>query len=201
MTMTLNHDTGIDAADVTYGRLLPSEIAGMLTQQGFDVREPDDKDSTRLVITNAPKGRCQIDFHQSGLATCDYSSWAGENADPADITRAVLRLMAVPPDQLTDGPVDIDPGITLKGAAGCAARASGLRAELHLSADRIDFSVNAFVEISSPQQPSRGTILVTDDGSMLWECDVSELNGRAREFVMTLTDMLTPPVSCPGVST
>jgi hypothetical protein len=197
--MDITGNIFIDAADVTSGRPLPSEIAGMLAQQGFDVREPDDKAPGRLVITNAPKGRCQIDICESGLATCDYSSWAGENADPADIARAVLRLMAVSPAQMASE--HLDPGITLKGAAGCAARASGLRAELHLSAEKIDFSVNAFVEITSPQQPDRGTVLVTDDGSMLWECNVSELNGRAREFVMTLTDMLTPPVPCAGAVT
>jgi hypothetical protein len=195
MTMTLNHDAGIAAADVTYGGLLMRDLAGMLDKQGFKVREPTDPDFGRLVIINAPKGHCEIDICEGGLVACDYSPRAGENAHPADITRTVLRLLAAPLAQLASGHVDPRPGITLKGAVGCAARARGLQAKLRMSADYVNFSVYADIEITNPQQPDRGTVFVTDQGSILWECDIDDLNGRAREFVMALTDMLTSPVS------
>jgi hypothetical protein len=193
--MALDRDAGIAAAGVTYRRLLMSDLAGMLGEQGFEVREPDDPDSGRLVITSAPKGSCEIDVCESGLVACDYFLWAGGNADPADVTRAVLRLLAVPLAALADGHLDPRPGVSLKGVVGCAARARGLEAELRVSVDDVDFSVYADVEITNPEQPGRGTVLVTDEGSIWWEFNVDELTGHAREFVMTLTDMLVPSVS------
>jgi hypothetical protein len=201
MTMMLDHDAGIDAAGVTYGGLMMSDLAGMLAKQGFEVRRPADPDSRRLVITNAPKGRCEIDVCESGWVSCDYFPWAGENADPADITRAVLRLLAVPLAALASGSVDPRPGIALKRAAGYAARARGLLAELRLSPDEVDFTVYADVEITNPEQPGRGTVLVNDEGSIWWEININDLAGHAREIVMTLTDVLVPPVSRAGVST
>jgi hypothetical protein len=140
MTMTLDNDTGIDATGMTSGGLA-NEVAELLAQQGFDVRRPDSDDDGRLTITNAPKGRCEIDLYDSGYVTCDYFPWAGENAYPADIIRAALRLLAAPPDGQAGGHVDPPPSITLKGAVGCAARARGLTAELQTLADETEFRV------------------------------------------------------------
>jgi hypothetical protein len=193
MTMTLDYDAGIDAAGATYGGLLISDIAGMLVKQGFEVRESADPDSGRLVITSAPKGHCEIDICESGWVTCDYFPQAGENAYPADITRAVLRLLAVPLARLASGHMDSRPGITLKSAVGCVARARGLQADLRVSVDDVDFSVYADIDITNPEQPGRGSVCVTDEGSIVWECQVNEITGHAREIVMTLTDVLAPP--------
>jgi hypothetical protein len=124
--------------------------------------------------------------------TCDYFPWAGENADPADISRAVARLLAVPQDKPAGDHLDTHPEITLKGAVCCAMRARGLLAELQMSVDEVDFSVYADIAITNPEQPGRGIVCVTDEGSIWWECYVNEITGRAREIVMTLTDMLVP---------
>ncbi|HEY2577888.1 MAG TPA: hypothetical protein VGI74_16405 [Streptosporangiaceae bacterium] len=198
--MTLDNDAGIDVTDITPGGLI-NEISEMLAQQGFDARRSDSEGSSRLTITNAPKGRCEIDIYDCGSVTCDYFPWAGERASPADIIRAVLRLLAVPQDGLADDHVELHPGITLKSVVGRAMRAKGLKVDLWLSADEIDFSVYAEVAITNPEQPGRGIVCVADDGSIWWECHVDELTGHARGIAVTLTDMLVPPVSPAGIST
>lgn len=52
--------------------------------------------------------------------------------------------------------------------------------------------------ITNPEQPCRGTVRITDEGSIWWECYVNELTGHARELALTIADMLVPPVSGVG---
>jgi hypothetical protein len=198
MTMTLDQDSGIGSTAMTSGGLI-DEIAGILAQQGFTAHKSDDENGGRLTVTNAPEGICEIDVFHSGCVTCEYFPRTGVQADPARISRAVLRLLAAPQD---GGPVgghlDTHPEITLKSAVGCAMKARGLMVELCISADYTNFSVYADIEITNPEQLSRGTVSVTDDGCIWWECDVDELAGQAREIAMTLTSMLAPPVRRAG---
>jgi hypothetical protein len=163
---THDNDTATSTADVA-SRNSISEIAEMLMGQGFEVRRSDCEGGGRLTITNAPKGRCEIDVHDSGWVNCGYFPWVGESAPPADISRAVERLLAVPPDDPAIEHVDSHPKITLKGAVGSAMRARGLPVELQLSVDEVDFTVYAELEISNPDQPGRGTVSITDDGVQL----------------------------------
>lgn len=200
MTTTLDRDTATDTTGTASARLT-DEIAQILAQQGFEYRRPDGEDSDRLTITNAPEGRCEIETDTYGYVTCDYCPRAGKSADPADISRAVARLLAAPQDGPASEHPGINPAISLKGAIGRAMRVSGLLAELRLWANDESFSVDADVAISNPQQPGRGTVLVTDDGWILWEVNVNDLHGHAREIVITLTDMLAQPVSPAGSST
>jgi hypothetical protein len=197
MTMTLDNDAGIDTTDMTSSGLA-NEIAEMLARQGFDVRGPDSEDSGRLTITNAPKGHCEIDVYDNGWVTCDYYPRTGENADPADISRAVARLLAVSQDKPAGDHVDTHPESTLKGAVACAMKARGMMTELRLSADEVTYNVYADIAITNPGQPGRGIVAITDEGNLWWECHADELTGRAREIAMTLTDMLTPPISGAG---
>jgi hypothetical protein len=199
MIMALHNDVEIDTDDIPPGALM-HEIAEMLAQQGFDVRGPGNEDDRELTITNAPKGRCEIEVSDSGFVNCEYTLRAGEHAHPADISRAVLRLMAAPTDELPGPHAAPHQQISLKTAVGRELRARGLTVDLWLSSDTMDCNVYAGVEITNPQQPDRGTVSVSDDGLIWWECDADELSGQAREIVMTLTDMLAPPVPPASVS-
>jgi hypothetical protein len=194
--MTLDNDAGIGTTGMATGELT-NEIAEMLVRQGFDVR-PDSEDSGRLTITSAPNGHCEVDVYDSGWVTCDYYPRTGKNADPADISRAVARLLAVPQNKSAGDHVDTHPEITLKGAVAGAMKASGLTVELRMSADEVTYSVYADIAITNPEQPGRGIVAITDEGNLWWECHAGELTGPAQEIAMTLNDMLAPPISGVG---
>jgi hypothetical protein len=196
MTMASDNEIGIDVSG------LIDEIAGMLAQQGFTAQKSDDENSGRLTITNAPGGICEIDVCHSGGVTCDYYPRTGVQADPAHISRAVLQLLAAPQDgDPVGGRLNAHPEITLKSAVGCAVKARGLMVELCVSADRTNFSVYADIKVTNPESPGRGTVCVTDDGCIWWECDVDEFAGRGREIVRVLTGVLASPAPRPGIST
>jgi hypothetical protein len=191
MTMTHDNNPGIGTGNTTPGGLV-SELSEMLTRQGFEVHELAHEDGEQLTIPHAPKGRCELDVSNNGYLICEYYPWATEHVHPADLSRAVLRLLAGPTDELAGQHVDPHQKITLKGAVGCGMRARGLLAELRLSADETDFGVYADVAITNPEQPGRGMVCVTDDGVIWWECYADELTARAQEIAMALTDMLAP---------
>jgi hypothetical protein len=194
MTMTLDRDPENDTDSVP-GALV-REIGELLTQQGFDICESASEDSHLLTIINAPKARCAIDVDDSGWMTCVYCPRAGERTNPVEVSRAVLRMLAASMSEPPSDPVPPCQQIALKGAVGREMRARGLTADLRLFEDTVDFSVYAEVEIANPQQPGRGTVCVTDDGNISWECHADAIIGQAREIVLTLTGMLASAFSC-----
>ena len=172
---------------------LMREMAEMLTEQGFDVRGPDCDESRQLAITNAPKGRCELDVGDSGWVTCEYFPWGGQRIIPDVVSQAVLRLLAVSADKSLGADAAAHPRATLKGAVGHEMKARGLTVDLRMSEDMVDYTIYAEVAITNPEQPGRGTVCVTDDGNIWWECHIDEITAGARGIVMAVTDMLVPP--------
>jgi hypothetical protein len=164
-------DTARDLLDSSAAEMIIETVADALCSRGFDVRNPAKDESSYLRITNVRGTLCELTIHDSGVADWEYRSCDGSQPDPTLMTTIAMCILDPAPGNY--GPVPHDPHLTLKGMIGRALADQGMLVSLHvLDTDRLFFDVYAEIAVTNPAQRDRGTIRVSDDGAIWWQCRI-----------------------------
>ncbi len=161
----------IGAADVRRADLDRSvaEVTAGLSAAGIRVCNPGE-DTYFLKVTSTRGTFCEVEITRFGGAVWEYRPFSGRTANAEVVARVVMDIMDCT-EPRPDYPPDRRPPLTMKSRAGMALRNCGLDvclSEAH--ADDFFFEVWAEIEVTSPDRPERGIVMVDDDGSIRWEC-------------------------------
>ena len=127
----------------------------------------------------APPTTAKKDF-SAVCSECDFAPCLGWEADPARLAGAVISILASGGRERhwAAGQQGI-PGLPLRTVAGAELIAAGLDVDLDVYPDLQDFRVVAELVVTNPDHPERGEVSITDDGSVIMECNCREGIGTA----------------------
>ena len=151
------------------------EPAQMLTRwlaaAGFGVHGTRWRDRHELILLNVTAARSCLTLTDSGCAQWHYEPASGPGTDPATLTAIIVHILGAPHT------TDTTPGVTayrafpLKGAVGRCLQDRGLTVALRVCEDLESFEATTEIQVTSPAQPWLGTVQLTDNGDLDWECD------------------------------
>jgi hypothetical protein len=181
-------------------------IADTLTGSGFDVRSPAWEDAVNLKVTNARSALCELTIGSDGRVTWDYQTFDGGRASAEHLFSIVLDLLSPAWDDTIAVRLPAFPDLTLKGLVGRALVERGMCVTLsQQGTDQQFFEAYAEITITSPAEPDRGAVDVTDHGAICWVCQVQEAAGcpgglGIDEVARTVAQALTrtQPQRCPA---
>jgi hypothetical protein len=184
-------DTATAPPDSAYAA---QAIAHALTGHGHDVRVPGQAESSFLQVTNIRGARCELTVYDSGAFNWEYLCHHPGRPAPAALAAMALRILTG--DAAPDAGVQaaaFDPGMSLKGQAGRALAAQGMRVRLDvLDEDEQNFEVYAEISVTSPAHPGRGTVRITDNGLLRWHGQLRNPDNPDTELDLDqLTQILT----------
>ncbi len=152
-----------------------AEPAQMLTRRlaaaGFGMHGTLWRDRHELILLNVTAARSCLTVTDSGCARWHYEPLTGPGADPAALATIIVHILGAPHT------ADNIPGVAayrafpLKGAVGRYLQDRGLAVTLRICEDLESFEATTEIEITSPARPWLGTVQLTDDGHLDWECD------------------------------
>jgi hypothetical protein len=175
-----------DAADVM------NTVADRLTDHGLDILGPAWGEAHCFRVPNVRGALCEVTVREDGTLAWEYRPFHGYRADPARITAIAAEVLGA--GSVASGAAGRAAGLTLKGAVGVALREAGLAARLGpVVPDESACEVYAEVEISNPGRAERGTVWVSDEGMIRWECQVGPPGGgvEAAEAAETIARALS----------
>jgi hypothetical protein len=144
-------------------------IAEGLSAQEFTVHDPAAEDECFLRVMNARAAFSQLLISQAGQVTWDYLPFPGREADPAQMAGMILGLLGGEPAVASVAPGG-SLGQALKDSVDSALRGSGMRVT-RCAPLRDEFGeLCADMSITNPGRPARGTVTLTDEGMIIWEC-------------------------------
>jgi hypothetical protein len=188
----MNGQAVADAGGTALGEPGPVRVvAEMLAGRGFEVQGPVPEDERHLAVVGAARARCEIGLDNGRLFSY-YFPAAGADTDPAELCGMVLRILGVDAGESARQYAYLHRGATLKGAVAREVQARGLDADLAVYEDDVFYDVVAEVILANPAKPECGAVRVTDDGTILWECDYRGLPERAAAVADTAADILAP---------
>jgi hypothetical protein len=135
-------------------------------------------------VVGAAQARCEIGIDNGRLFSY-YFPAAGADTDPAELCGMVLRILGVDAGESAGQYAYLHRGATLKGAVAREVQARGLDADLAVYEDDVFYDMVAEVILANPAKPECGAVRVTDDGTILWECDyrgLPERGGSGRRY-------------------
>lgn len=149
-------------------------VADGLADEGFDVRDPIAENSQFLKVTNARHAYCEIIISEKDAVSWEYRCFDG-GIGPEQITGMVLAILGAGAASGDHASLPLRPASTLKEAVGGALRERGMRVGTWVLDP--DESSEGYAEIrtSNPAKPDRGSVHVSDEGMILWECRVRGL--------------------------
>jgi hypothetical protein len=144
-------------------------IADGLTGLDFEVRDLTGERAHVLQVTDARGAFCQLTVSTGGLVTWEYVPFAGPAADPGQLAAMIAGIL----DGAT-APARPWPGPTLTGTAGRMLRDLGLDVRLGITDRHEEFcEVYADLIVTDQGRPERGTVLLSDEGMITWECPLA----------------------------
>jgi hypothetical protein len=167
-------------------------LADALTGHGFDLRSPVWEQACSLDLTNVRGSMCEITLTDRGASIWEYRPFHGTPAGPGQIVDMVMTILAAYP-ALRGLPVEQPPGLAFKGIVGKALTQRGLAVALKvISTDEADYEVYAAIEVTNPARPALGTVQVTDDHAIRWECLLAGTGALTpQEIANTIATTLT----------
>lgn len=142
------------------------EVWAQLTARGFIIGEPVTHGTCQCYFRNLRSAQCEMDLMNTGALVWEYLPLGA--ASPGQAARLVLALLSgtspaggLPPAR--------DPGLALKAAAGRTLAACGMAVRL-ADVRYVDDDVRAEAIVTSPAEPGRGHIRISDEGAIRWEC-------------------------------
>lgn len=148
-------------------------VADGLADEGFDVRDPIAENSQFLKVTNARHAYCEIVISEKDAVSWEYRSFDG-GIGPDQISGMVLAILGAggARDHASLSP---RPGSTLKETVGAALRERGIRVGTWVVDPYESGDGYAEIRAENPAKPDRGSVHVSDEGMILWECRVRGL--------------------------
>jgi hypothetical protein len=146
-------------------------IADELTAAGYGTQSPIWDGSAYLKIHNARGALCDLTIKTDGTVIWDYRTRDGQHIDPRQLARIALDLLSPRSRQHPAAVPARQPGTTLTSAVAQTLTRHGIRVTPGLT-DHDHHTGETYTEIqaTSPASPARGTICVTDDGALIWQC-------------------------------
>jgi hypothetical protein len=158
-------------------------VAGELTARGFVVSGLVRGNACQCEITGIGGAQCEMDLMGTGALVWEYIPLPGA-LTPEEAVRMVLALHGVISLPSGGVPAARYPGVALKGAVGRALAACGMAVRLVVvHRDDVNYEIYADVEVTSPAEPSRGNVRVSDEGEIRWECSFATLASPAGGLV------------------
>jgi hypothetical protein len=174
--MTRHEDVGAG-----YARQDPGRAARLLVDtlavEGFGVQVREWDELWHLTITGVREARSCLIVGDTGYLRWEYQPGSGAGTSPAATAELILRLLgaaALPGSPPAD---DTYPSFLLKGAAGRLLEDQGMKAELLSYEDLEFFDVSAEIQVTNPAWPGRGTVRLSDNADLEWECHTKEAFG------------------------
>jgi hypothetical protein len=142
------------------------EVWEQLTARGFVIDEPADPVTWHRFFRNLRGAQCEMDLMVTGALVWEYLPQGATS--PRQAARLVLALLRGTGPSGFGLPPGRYPGLPLAGAAGRMLAACGMTVAL---ADvRYGDDVCAEVMVTSPAEPARGHVRISDEGTVRWEC-------------------------------
>ena len=152
-----------------------TEPVQMLTRRlaaaGLGVHATHWRDRHELILLTVTAARSCLTVSGSGRAQWHYEPATGPGTDPATVTAIIVHLLGAPHTADTTTRVTAYQAFPLKGAVGRYLQDRGLTVTLRISEDLESFEATTAIEVTSPARPWLGTVQLTDDGHLDWECD------------------------------
>jgi hypothetical protein len=161
-------------------------LARQLAVAGLGVEVSRRRDTCQLTILNVAGGKSFVALGTGGQARWYYEPAAGPATSPAVLTTIISHLLEVPQGQARLAPYRALP---LKGQVGRSLQDQGLTVALRVSEDLESFEATTAIDITSPARPRLGTITLSDDAALDWNCD---WRAAFRGNPATLIDVITP---------
>ena len=152
-----------------------TEPVQMLTRRlaaaGFGVHCTRWRDRHELILLNVTAARSCLTLTDDGCARWHYEPATGPGTDPATLTAIIVHILGAPHTAGTTPGTAAYRAFLLKGAVGRCLQDRGLTVALRVREDLESFEATTEIEVISPARPWLGTVQLTDDGHLDWECD------------------------------
>jgi hypothetical protein len=141
------------------------EVWVQLTTRGFIIDEPVTHGTCQCFFKNLRSAQCEMDLLVTGALVWEYKPLNGTSPDQA--ARLVLALLHGTSPAGCGLPPARYPGLALKEAAGRMLATCGMA--VRLVDVRYD-EVHVEAMVTSPAEPARGHVRISDEGTIRWEC-------------------------------
>ena len=142
-----------------------------LSAAGFGVHATRWRDRHELIIGNVTAARSCLTLTASGCARWRYEPATGPVTGAATLTGIIVHILGAPRTAGTTPGTAAYRVFPLKGAVGRCLQDRGLTVALRISEDLESFEATTSIQVSSPARPWLGTVQLTDDGDLDWDCD------------------------------
>ncbi len=169
------------------------EPAQMLTRRlaaaGLGVHGTRWRDRHELILLNVTAARSCLTVTDNGCARWHYEPASGPGTDPATLTAIIVHILGAPRTAGATPGTGAYQAFPLKGAVGRCLQDRGLTVALRISEDLESFEATTQIEVTSPARPWLGTVQLTDDGHLDWECDY---RAAFHGDIAALADVIAP---------
>ncbi len=179
-------------------------IVSQFSAAGLDVRTPALEETCYLQITSARTATCDLTITSTGHVTLEYRPRDGTHTSPAFLADIILSLLS-PGKEHCHPAVARHPGPTLKNTVACHLTQYGLAVSLKLlDLDQDHFEAFSALTITHPARPDRGTVTLTDDAAVLWQCRTCSPAGDVpalslTEITTAISTALAQCAACSGL--
>ena len=149
----------------------PAQMITRLAAAGVGVHSHCRGDSRELVILNVPGARSCLTFTGTGWVQWHYEPATGTATSAVTLTGIIVHILGAPQVANTAPDADAYRAFPLKGAVGRSVPDRGLTVTLKVSEDLESFEATTDIEVTSPAQPWLGTVRLSDNGHLEWDCD------------------------------
>ena len=146
-------------------------IARRLTAAGLAVHSTQQHDRHQLIILDITPARCCLTLTGDGHSQWHYEPAAGAATSTATLTGIITHILRAPHAAGTTPGADASRAFPLKGIVGRCLQDRGLTVVLKVCEDLESFEATTDIEVTSPARPWLGTVRLSDNGHIEWECD------------------------------
>ena len=170
MTQTTGLTAPLSAA--AGSRTEPAQvITRRLAAAGLAVHATRQQDQHELVILNIPGALSCLTLTGTGCAQWHYEPATGPATSAVTLTEIIEHILGAPRAAGRAPGPDAYRAFPLKGTVGRCLQDRGLTVTLQVSEDLESFEATTDIEVTSPAQPRLGTVRLSDDGHLEWDCD------------------------------
>ncbi len=180
-----------------------TEPAQMITRRlaaaGLAVHATQQQDQHQLIILNIPDALSCLTLTGDTYSQWHYEPGTGPATDPAALTAIITHILKAPHAAGTTPDADPYRAFPLKGAVGRHIQDRGLTVTLRVSEDLESFEATTDIEVTSPARPWLGTVRLSDNGHIEWDCDYrTAFHGDPGALIDTVAPILRAALTSTG---
>ena len=146
-------------------------ITRRLTAAGLTVHATQQHGRHQLIILDITPARCCLTLTGDGYSQWHYEPAAGAATSAASLTAIITHILGAPHAAGTTPDADPCRAFPLKGIVGRCLQDRGLTVALKVCEDPESFEATTDIEVTSPARPWLGTVRLSDNGHIEWDCD------------------------------